>query len=198
MLCSPCSFSLRTLAFFFLSLPVFFQITACGDETRKSHAPANETSEAVIDPELKVYLDEYLADAEAAGVAVPEQKVLELKNLNWTDHISLPIPDEGALLGHCQRRNTDSPDLSKHQRSIEILRPDASGKVGLTHMDDVTLKTIVYHELAHCLHDFSGHLHSKGAALMNARLQPARYLSIDELIRDHFVMLKNRAATPGS
>ncbi|HET9237948.1 MAG TPA: hypothetical protein VFO10_11885 [Oligoflexus sp.] len=86
------------------------------------------------------------------------------------------------------------------QISIQLMKPlqaaaDAT-KVGSTVMDEITLKVMVYHELGHCLHDFSGHTSGKGAAVMNAYLQPARYFDPEALLMDHFQMLKKMRDNP--
>jgi hypothetical protein len=145
-------------------------------------------SELYIDPELQPYLDSYIADAAAAAVAIPEQKLQDFKGLMWTDRVNVRASADATILGHCQRR----PGL----RYVEILRPNSEGKVGTTMMDEATLKVMVYHELGHCLHDFSGHTSGKSAAVMNTYLQPARYFDLEGLLQDHFQMLKKMQDNP--
>ncbi len=144
-----------------------------------TNAPPADLS---IDPELKPLLDSYVADAAKAGVAIPDEKLREFQGLMWTDTVNTRLASDATILGVCQRR----PGL----RYVEILRPNEQGKVGTTSMDAITLKIMVYHELGHCLHDFSGHTDGKSAAIMNAWLQPARFFDPDGLIADHFKMLK--------
>lgn len=172
---------------FLLSLTLL--LTSCGKENVNYESDTyTPPSELFIDPELKPYLDSYIADAAAAGVAIPEQKLLDFKGLMWTDRVNVKASPDATLLGHCQRK----PGL----RFVEILRPNAEGKVGNTALDDITLKVMIYHELGHCLHDFSGHTSGKSAAVMNAYLQPARYFDPEGLLHDHFTMLKKMQDNP--
>lgn len=164
-------------------------LMACGEhrvnyDSNEYAAPSN----LHFDPELQPYFDSYVSDAAAAGVAIPEQKLQEFKGLMWTDHINIKNSPDATILGHCQRRS--------NLRFVELLRPNTEGKVGTTLVDDVTLKVMVYHELGHCLHDFSGHTSGKSAAIMNSYLQPARYFDLDALLRDHFRMLKKMQDDP--
>lgn len=165
---------------------------ACGeskvdDDTynAKTYTPP---SNLAFDPGLKPIMDSYLADAAAAGVPVPESTLQEFQGLMWTDKVNVKAASDATILGVCHRR--------AGLRFVEILRPNAEGKVGTTAMDDITLKVMVYHELGHCLHDFSGHTSGKGAAVMNAYLQPARYFDPEGLLMDHFQMLKKMRDNP--
>lgn len=145
-------------------------------------------SQLFIDPELRPYLDSYTADAAAAGVPVPEATLQEFQGLMWTDKVNTKAASDATILGVCHRRTG--------LRYVEILHPNAEGKVGSTARDEITLKVMVYHELGHCLHDFSGHTSGKGAAVMNAYLQPARYFDPEGLLMDHFLMLKKMRDNP--
>jgi hypothetical protein len=165
---------------------------ACGeskvaDDTynSKTYAPPSHLS---FDPELQPIMDSYLADAAAAGVPVPETTLQEFQGLMWTDKVNVKASADATILGVCHRRSG--------LRYVEILHPTAEGKVGSTVLDDITLKVMVYHELGHCLHDFSGHTSGKGAAVMNAYLQPARYFDPEALLMDHFQMLKKMRDNP--
>ncbi|WP_141732939.1 hypothetical protein [Oligoflexus tunisiensis] len=164
-------------------------LVSCGEDhvnydTSTYTPPAN----LYIDPDLKPHLDAYIADAAAAGVPVSEETLQDFKGLMWTDHVNIQAAPDATLLGHCQRR----PGL----RFVEILRPNSEGKAGTTLVDAITLKIMVYHELGHCLHDFSGHTSGRSAAVMNAYLQPARYFDLGGLLRDHFQMLKKMQDDP--
>jgi hypothetical protein len=172
-----------------LSLWFTLLFISCGEH--KINYDSNEyapPSHLHMDPELQPYFDSYVRDAAAAGVPVSEQKLQEFKGLMWTDHLDTKSSSDAAILGHCQRRL----DLSY----VEMLRPNAEGKVGHTLVDDITLKVLIYHELGHCLHDFSGHTSGKSAAIMNSYIQPARYFDLDGLLRDHFEMLKKVRDNP--
>jgi len=151
----------------------------------KTYAPPSQLSFA---PELQPYLDSYLADAAAAGVPVPDTTLQEFQGLMWTDKVNVKAASDATILGVCHRR--------AGLRFVEILHPNAEGKVGSTMMDEITLKVMVYHELGHCLHDFSGHTSGQGAAVMNAYLQPARYFDPEGLLMDHFQMLKKMRDNP--
>lgn len=166
-----------------------FLLLSCGEESVNYDSDAyTPPSELFIDSELKPYLDSYIADSAAAGVTIPEQKLVDFKGLMWTDHVNVKASPDATILGHCQRR----PGL----RYVEILKPNTEGKVGNTKMDEITLKVMIYHELGHCLHDFSGHTSGKSAAVMNSYLQPARYFDLEALLRDHFNMLKKMQDNP--
>ncbi len=178
----------QTLRIYFLTCLTII-LASCGQEKVDSDSDTyTPPSELYIDSELKPYLDAYIADSAAAGVAIPEQKLRDFKGLMWTDHVNVKASADATILGHCQRR----PGL----RYVEVLRPNAQGKAGSTTMDDITLKVMVYHELGHCLHDFSGHTSGKSAAVMNTYLQPARYFDLEGLLRDHFAMLKKMQDNP--
>lgn len=165
---------------------------ACGeskvdDDTYNSKTHTAPTKLA-FDPELQPIMDSYLADAAAAGVPVPETTLQEFQGLMWTDKVNVKAAADATILGVCHRRSG--------LRYVEILHPNAEGKVGSTALDEITLKVMVYHELGHCLHDFSGHTSGKGAAVMNAYLQPARYFDPEALLMDHFQMLKKIRDNP--
>jgi hypothetical protein len=173
-----------------LVLSLLLVLVACGQDPKVNYNTSTYTPPAhlYIDPELKPHLDAYIADAAAAGVPVPEAKLQEFQGLMWTDHVNIQAAPDATLLGHCQRRSG--------LRFVEILRPNSEGKAGTTLVDDITLKVMVYHELGHCLHDFSGHTSGRSAAVMNTYLQPARYFDLDGLLRDHFQMLKKMQDDP--
>jgi len=181
----------------FLLVPLAFSLLGCQDESHRSQeTQANTPANLYIDTELQPLLDEYIRQSADAGVPIPEHKLQEFKALMWTDDVTVKGPLEGEILGHCQRRATNSLDPAKRLRFIELLRPNSEGKVGITQMDEITLKVITFHELGHCLHDFDGHTNSNAAAIMNARLQPARYFDLDGLIMDHFATIKKMQNDP--
>jgi hypothetical protein len=165
---------------------------ACGeskvDDDTYNGKVYTRPSRLAFDPELKPIMDSYLADAAAAGVPVSETTLQEFQGLMWTDKVNVKAAADATILGVCHRR--------AGLRYVEILHPNAEGKVGTTEMDEITLKVMVYHELGHCLHDFSGHTSGKGAAVMNAYLQPARYFDPEGLLMDHFLMLKKMRTDP--
>jgi len=176
---------------FCMPLALCFSLLLLGCGEQKVNYESNEhapPSQLFMDPELQPYFDSYLSDAAAAGVGISEQKLQDFKGLMWTDHVNIKSAPDATVLGHCQRR----PGL----RYVELLRPNTEGKAGTTLVDNITLKVMVYHELGHCLHDFSGHTSGKSAAVMNSYLQPARYFDLDALLRDHFQMLKQMQDNP--
>lgn len=173
------------------TLALWFSLILVGCGEQKINYNSNEHSsptQLFIDPELQPYFDSYLTDAAAAGVGISEQKLQDFKGLMWTDQVNIQSAEDATVLGVCQRR----PGL----RYVELLRPNTEGKAGATLVDAITLKVMVYHELGHCLHDFSGHTSGKGAAIMNSYLQPARYFDLEALLRDHFQMLKTMQDNP--
>ncbi|HYX33752.1 MAG TPA: hypothetical protein VE954_11615 [Oligoflexus sp.] len=180
---------LRPSTCFLLPLWLTLVLVSCGERRvnydSTSYAPPSNLH---MDSELQGYFDSYVSDAAAAGVGIPDETLQEFKGLMWTDHIDIKNSPDATILCHCQRRHG--------LRFVELLKPNAEGKVGTTLVDDVTLKVMVYHELGHCLHDFSGHTSGKSAAVMNSYLQPARYFDLDGLLRDHFQMLKKVQDNP--
>ena len=176
----------------------FGLITACRAEKEPKIVATSVIQVDTMEPALTGYLDAYLQDAAAAGVPVAQEKVSQLRQLTWVDHIDNAGLEEGGLLGHCQRRSKSGELADTTLLRIEVRRPNAQNKVGATLMDDITLKAIMYHELGHCLHDFAGHLHNEGAAIMSAHLEFARYLDFPSMLQEHFSMLKERSLVPAS
>lgn len=168
---------------------VFSFLAACSEHKvnyDRDNAPPVPLLE--FDPELKPYFDSYVADAADAGVPVSDANLKEFKGIMWADKLDLRGSGDDKILGLCRRRL----DLSY----VELLRPNSERMVGFTFVDDLTLKMMVYHELGHCLHGFSGHTSGKSAAIMNSNLQPARYLDPDGLLHDHFQMMKKFRENP--
>lgn len=175
-----------------LILVFFWFLTACGASHVNYDSNALPTPENMhIDPDLQVLMDEYIRDADAADAPVPAGNLETFKALMWADTLTREKNEDRFILGHCQIRGNSL-------RFVEIIRPDAEGKIGATKLDDETLKVIVYHELGHCLHGFSGHTDGKEAAIMNATLQPARYFDLNSLVADHFKRMKLLMAAPAA
>ncbi|HYX34971.1 MAG TPA: hypothetical protein VE954_17890 [Oligoflexus sp.] len=145
--------------------------------------------EAQYDAELQPLVDAYEADAIEARTAVAPGFKRQLVQVIWQD--DLGQQDDETVLGRCERLNENHPDPELRFRLVKIRKPDANGYVGKIRIDALTLKTVVYHELGHCLHDFRGHLPEATHQIMSSALPKERFQSFHELLHKHFSLLKS-------
>jgi hypothetical protein len=163
-------------------------IMGCGDQKLGSPEPTNKPLYQ-IDADLAPLVAAYEADADKAGATVPAEFRSQLVQVIW--HDDLGQNGDATVLGRCERMNENHPDKSKRFRTVKIRKPDAAGYVGRIKVDALTLKTIVYHELGHCLHDFRGHLPETSHQIMSTALPKQRFQSFHELLHQHFALLKS-------
>lgn len=161
---------------------------SCSDQKFASPDSANKPTYQ-IEPDLAPLVTAYEADADEAGVAVPSSFRQQLVQVVWQD--DLGQQGDETVLGRCERMNENHPDESMRFRTVKIRKPDAAGYVGRIKVDALTLKTIVYHELGHCLHDFRGHLPETSHQIMSTALPKERFQSFHDLLHQHFALLKS-------
>ncbi|MDQ3235764.1 MAG: hypothetical protein M3Q07_28485 [Pseudobdellovibrionaceae bacterium] len=145
--------------------------------------------EARFEVELQPLVDDYEADAIEARMPVAPEFKRQLVQVIWQD--DLGQQGDETVLGRCERLNENHPDPELRFRLVKIRKPDANGYVGKIRIDALTLKTVVYHELGHCLHDFRGHLPEATHQIMSSALPKERFQSFHELLQKHFSLLKS-------
>jgi hypothetical protein len=162
-------------------------IISCGDQK----LPRSESAKKPMyhmDAGLAPFVAAYEADADDAGAPVPAEFRSQLVQVIWQE--DLGQQGDEVVLGRCERFNENHPDPEQRFRVIKIRRPDANGYAGSIKIDALTLKTVVYHELGHCLHDFRGHLPEASHQIMSKVLPKNRFQSFHELLHQHFSLLK--------
>lgn len=161
---------------------------SCGDQKlpRSESAPKPLYQ---VDEDLAPLVAAYEADADDAGAPVLAELRKQLVQVAWAE--DLGQQGEETVLGRCERLNENHPDEAMRFRTVKIRKPDAAGYVGRIKVDALTLKTIVYHELGHCLHDFRGHLPEASHQIMSTALPKERFQSFHELLHQHFALLKS-------
>jgi hypothetical protein len=163
-------------------------IFGCGDQ-KPSRQESAQKPMYQVDADLAPLVAAYEADADKAGASVPAEFRSQLVQVIWQD--DLGEKGDETVLGRCERMNENHPDESMRFRTVKIRKPDAAGYVGRIKVDALTLKTIVYHELGHCLHDFRGHLPETSHQIMSTALPKERFQSFHELLHQHFALLKS-------
>ncbi len=186
-------FSRPSAPFFIRILQYLFIVTsigACGSPQSKSNG-VGAKPDRQYEAELMPLVVAYEADAAAAQVPVSAEFRRQLVQVIWQD--DLGQQGDETVLGRCERHNENHPDSEMRFRTVKIRKPDAEGYVGRIKLDALTLKTVVYHELGHCLHDFRGHLPETTHQIMSAALPKERFQSFHELLHQHFSLLKSRS-----
>lgn len=189
LLSSPVPLSKRTFRSRIIELfCLVASLCACGPPPEvKNGAIAKPESQYAA--ELQPLLEAYEEDAILALVPAPSELRQQLVRVVWADDLGRQGDD--SVLGRCDRLNENHPDPELRFRTVKIQRPDAEGYVGRVKLDALTLKTVVYHELGHCLHDFRGHLPEATHQIMSAALPKDRSLAFHELLQQHFSLLKS-------
>ncbi|MCX6131786.1 MAG: hypothetical protein NTX25_22345 [Proteobacteria bacterium] len=172
---------------YFSILFTFLNLLACASKP-KSETQTIKKAAYHHDAELEPFVQAYLDDAEAAGVPVSKRFQSELVQIVWTN--DLGHDGNGRVLGRCERFNEVDPDPKQRFRTIRLVRPDTDGLVGSIKVDSITLKTIVYHELGHCLHDYRGHLPEASHQIMSSALPDDRIKDFDEKLKKHFQLMR--------
>lgn len=178
-------FSIRKLQY----LLIVMSIWGCGSQPTASNGVASKP-EKFYEADLMPLVAAYEADAAAAQVPVAPEFRRQLLQVVWQD--DLGQQGDETVLGRCERLNENHPDPEMRFRTVKIRKPDAAGYAGRIKLDALTLKTVVYHELGHCLHDFRGHLPEATHQIMSAALPKERFQSFHELLHQHFSLLKAR------
>jgi hypothetical protein len=150
---------------------------------------ASPKPETRYESELMPLVAAYEKDAATNAIPVSPELRVQLVQVIW--HDDLGQNGDATVLGRCERMNENHPDKSMRFRTVKIRKPDAAGYVGRIKVDALTLKTIVYHELGHCLHDFRGHLPETSHQIMSTALPKERFQSFHELLHQHFALLKS-------
>jgi hypothetical protein len=166
---------------------IIMSLWACGSpqDSADDTVPKPETR---YEFELMPIVEAYEADAVAAQAPIAPEFRRQLVQVIWQD--DLGQQGEETILGRCERFNENHPDRSMRFRMVKIRKPDAAGFAGRVKLDALTLKTVVYHELGHCLHDFRGHLPAATRQIMSTSLPKERFQSFHELLHQHFSLLK--------
>jgi hypothetical protein len=144
--------------------------------------------ESRFEAELMPLVASYERDAAAAQAPVSPEFRSQLVQVVWQD--DLGQQGDEIVLGRCERFNENHPDPEQRFRVVKVRRPDSKGFAGGIKLDALTLKTVVYHELGHCLHDFRGHLPEASHQIMSKALPKNRFQSFHELLHQHFSLLK--------
>ncbi len=165
-------------------------IGACGTPAGKSNG-VGVKPERQYEADLLPLVAAYEADAAAAQIPVAPEFRRQLVQVIWQD--DLGQQGDETVLGRCERFNENHADPEMRFRTVKIRKPDAEGYVGRIKLDALTLKTVVYHELGHCLHDFRGHLPEATHQIMSAALPKERFQSFHELLHQHFTLLRSRS-----
>lgn len=162
-------------------------VWACGAQpsSEDSTIPKPDTR---YEAELQPLVEAYEADATRAHAPVAADFRKQLIQVVW--EADLGKQNGETVLGRCERLNENHPDPELRFRIVKIRKPDAKGYVGSIKLDDLTLKTVVYHELGHCLHDFRGHLPEATHQIMSSVLPKERFQSFQKLLQEHFSLLK--------
>lgn len=139
--------------------------------------------------DLMPLVSAYEADAALADAPIVPEFRRQLVQVVWEEDLG----QQGAetILGRCERFNENHPDPTMRFRIVKIRKPDAQGYVGQIKLDALTLKTVVYHELGHCLHDFRGHLPENARQIMSHELPKERFQSFPQLLHQHFSLFKS-------
>jgi hypothetical protein len=174
----------RNVQLFLLVMPV----CACGSQPPMSDG-SSPKPETHFESELMPLVAAYENDAAANAIPVSPELRDQLVQVVWQD--DLGQQGDETVLGRCERLNENHPDEAMRFRTVKIRKPDAAGYVGRIKVDALTLKTIVYHELGHCLHDFRGHLPEASHQIMSTALPKERFQSFHELLHQHFALLKS-------
>ncbi|WP_218109973.1 hypothetical protein [Oligoflexus tunisiensis] len=164
-------------------------LVACGSQPTENDSPVVKP-ESSFAADLMPLVAAYEAEAVMAGAPVAPEFRRQLVQVDWQNDLGTQGGE--TVLGRCERLNENHPDPDMRFRTIRIRRPDARGYVGSTRMDALTLRTVVYHELGHCLHDFRGHLPETTHQLMSASLPKERFQSFQALLQQHFSLLKTK------
>lgn len=176
-------FLIRFLQYLFIVISLW----GCGNQPQASDG-VEPKPEGRFEGDLMPLVAAYEADAAAAQAPVSPEFRRQLIQVIWQD--DLGQQGEQTVLGRCERFNENHPDPDMRFRRVKIRRPDAAGYAGSIKLDALTLKTIVYHELGHCLHDFRGHLPETTRQIMSTALPKERFQSFHELLHQHFALLK--------
>jgi len=169
-------------------LCLLMSLCACGPQRQTGDGTITKP-ESQYSSELQPLLEAYEEDALEAQAPVASEFRQQLVQVIWAD--DLGRQGDETVLGRCERLNENHPDPELRFRTVKIRRPDAEGYVGRIKLDELTLKTVVYHELGHCLHDFRGHLPEATHQIMSAALPKERFRSFHELLQQHFTLLKS-------
>lgn len=165
---------------------------ACQDRKQPS-APLYEEPNKLFEAELKPLLDRYVSEAKDRGAPVDPTALKELKQLTWTSEISKGFSKTSINLGRCIRLNENHPNPAMRYRVVQIIKPDAQQMAGTIKMDANTLRAVVYHELGHCLHNFTSHRPNTEDSIMSTALPKSRTTRMDELVEEHFLMMGKKS-----
>lgn len=165
-------------------------VWACGS-AEKSPTSEPIKPEQAYAAELAPLVDAYEMEALESGTPVPEDFRNQLVQVIWQD--DLGREGDEVILGRCERMNENSTNPDLRFRTIKIHKPDAQGYIGGIHLDEKTLRTIVYHELGHCLHDYHGHLPISSRQIMSAELPTDRLEQLPILVSQHFELMKSQS-----
>ncbi len=162
-----------------------FPLWSCA---KMANPSAQSRPEVSIADDLQSFLLEYKTEAIAAQTPVEASYEKQLVRLEWSDNLG--ERDDEHILGRCDRLNENHPDPAQRYRVVHIQRPNAQGMVGSIKMDRATLRTVVFHELGHCLHNYHGHLPESEEQIMSSELPEQRFGQWQSLLRAHFQLMK--------
>jgi len=120
------------------------------------------------DPLLAPYASQFVSDAAAIGVIIPQSTIDMLKLFIYTDNMSVPV-DPGVMAA-CTRYYTyelqGGEEVKVKWMNIEVLRKESAI---FTQGQQPLLKELLYHELFHCFMD-KGHLPAPYNGIMSPTL----------------------------
>ncbi len=179
-------------------LPVFLMTALCTgsgacSSKKQPAAPTYAEPPRIFDKDLQPFLDRYVMEAEARGVPVDKVAMKELRQLVWSSEIPQGFSKTSINLGRCTKLNNTNADPRLRYRIIQITKPNALKMAGPIMLDDVTLRSVVYHELGHCLHNFEGHRPAGDDAIMSTGLPATRATRMDELVEEHFMLMSKKS-----
>lgn len=168
---------MRQIILVFLSLSVVSGCKTRGNILKKTndffHVVFYKQHEVKVpekdhDPELKPYITQFLADAEARHITIPQETVDMLKEFIYVDQMS--TASEPGVMAACTRYYTyhlkDGEEVKVKWMNIEVLRNEVQM---FTRGQEPLLRELLYHELFHCFLN-KGHLPDGVPGIMSPTL----------------------------